>query len=738
MDVVKGFDRSIKLVRFEGFELDLLAGELRPETGKALRLSEQPFRILTMLVARPGEVLSREEIRNELWPNNTIVEFEHSINAAMNRLRQALGDSADDPRYVETLARRGYRWMVSVERVQVGPTPDFTPRRWWPWAAALAAVLGLVGGILWFVRSPARVSEASQTAVPLTTYTGFQGQPNFSPDGNQVAFTWDGEKRDNFDIYVKLIGTSGPPLRLTSDPAPDSSPVWSPDGRFIAFLRALTRERSAVLVIPALGGPERKVSEIAFGFLGIPGGLAGVAAGGQHLAWSPDGNWLAFSDRDTVREPLALFLLSIETGERRRLTAPPEQLLGDGWPAFSPDARTLAFSRIVDFGLSDLYLLPLSGGLKPSGEAVRITFQNQGSTSPAWTSDGREIVFSTELSQEGLWRIAVPFMGRPAQPEVLTSFGCCVAEPTISPRKNRMAFTHSLFHSNIWRIPTPANPGISDIKKRPSLTPAVPFVFSTRNDMAPQYSRDGKKIAFMSDRSGSLEIWVCDRDGSNAMQLTSFGGPTVTTPRWSPDGSRIAFDSNAAGEYDVWLTSASGGKPQRVTSHPANDGNPSWSRDGRWIYFDSARTGEQQVWKIPADGAEAEAVQITRDGGFGPLESPDGKFLYFSKALFTTSLWKVPVEGGQAVKIVDRLSTYHNLAIVDSGIYFVPEQETGRGSSIQFLTFASNQIKPVASFEKALDSGALGGLAVSPDGGWLLFTQFDQDGSELMLVDNFR
>jgi Tol biopolymer transport system component len=128
----------------------------------------------------------------------------------------------------------------------------------------------------------------------------------------------------------------------------------------------------------------------------------------QHLAWSPDGNWLALSDRDSVKEPLGLFLLSIETGERRRLTSPPEQLLGDGWPAFSPDGRTLAFSRIVDFGRSDLYLLTLSDGLKPLGEAQRMTFQNQGATSPAWAGDGREIVFSTELPQEALWRIAVP------------------------------------------------------------------------------------------------------------------------------------------------------------------------------------------------------------------------------------------------------------------------------------------------------------------------------------------
>jgi Tol biopolymer transport system component len=237
---------------------------------------------------------------------------------------------------------------------------------------------------------------------------------------------------------------------------------------------------------------------------------------------------------------------------------------------------------------------------------------------------------------------------------------------------------------------------------------------------------DGKKIAFMSSRSGNWEIWVCDKDGSNALSLTSFGGPDVTNPRWSPDGERIAFDSDAEGQYDIWVISANGGKPERMTTHPANDGNPSWSRDGRWIYFDSARTGEQQVWKIPDTGGDA--IQVTRDGGFAPLESPDGKFIYYTKALEETSLWRLPVEGGQTTKVLENLSNLSNLVIVNEGIYFVPS-----GLSIQFLNLATNQIRPVANFGKPLDS-----LALSPDGRWILYTQVDKGGSELRLVENFR
>jgi Tol biopolymer transport system component len=261
---------------------------------------------------------------------------------------------------------------------------------------------------------------------------------------------------------------------------------------------------------------------------------------------------------------------------------------------------------------------------------------------------------------------------------------------------------------------------------------STPLISSTRDDDAPQFSPDGKKIAFKSKRSGSFEVWVCDADGSNAVQLTSIGGPGVTTPRWSPDGGRIAFDSNAPGQSDIFVVGATGGKPQRMTTDPANDGNPSWSQDGKWIYFDSARTGEQQVWKMPAKGGEA--IQVTRDGGFGPRESPDSKFLYYTKALDNTSLWRVAIGGGASAKVLENVRSYEAFAIVAKGIYFISRQ--GATLAIRFLRFDTNKISTVAGFEKRLFLGP--GLTVSPDGKWLLYSQYEQLGTELTLVENFR
>jgi Tol biopolymer transport system component/DNA-binding winged helix-turn-helix (wHTH) protein len=715
-DAVKGSDQKPGLVRFEGFRLDMRAGELRSDAGKTLRLPEQPFRILTLLLERPGEVLTREDIRKELWPDDTVVEFEHSISAAINRLRQALGDSADHPHFIETLARRGYRWMPPVEGMESRSIPA-APRhrwRWLPLAVALLLGIGVIAGVLRILSSP-KFSAPALTSVPLTALPGHECAPSFSPDGNEVAFARSEESESKSHIYVKLIGTSGPPLQLTNGPAGDFSPVWSPDGRFIAFLRDLS-DRHAVLLIPALGGPARKITEIR---------LAGVWA--PFLAWSPDGNFLVISHKDSPKEPAGLFVVAIDTGEKRRLTSPPpaqSAMSGDSNPAFSPDGRTLAFVRMSDLR-TELYLLPVSSALEPAGEARQIPLLK--GWGPAWTEDGHEIVFLSP--GQGLWRIGVSGSDtRSAEPARLP-FGDNAFGPAISRRGHRLAYSNGFpYRSSIWRMAAPIGPSARDGTRVGSFNRS--FISSTQRDGAPQFSPDGNRIAFVSERSGHNEIWVCNSDGSSPVQLTSLQG--VTTPRWSPDGRRIAFDSDAAGEFDIWVIGADGGKPVRMTTHPANDGDPSWSHDGRWIYFDSARTGGQQVWKLPADGGEA--IQLTWDGGSAPLESPDGKFLYYQRG---TTLWRVSHGGGQATKVLEGLSSYVNLAIVDKGIYFVPDS----CSCIKFLDLRTNQIRLIASFERPVGSGDLGddsGLAISPDGRWILYSRVDPGGAELRLVENFR
>jgi Tol biopolymer transport system component/DNA-binding winged helix-turn-helix (wHTH) protein len=705
--------QSGQTLRFGPFEVDLRAGELRKD-GVKLKLQGQPFQLLALLLERPGDVVSREELRQKLWPADTFVDFDHGLNKAINKIRQALGDSAENPRFVETLPRRGYRFIAPLESGARATHSQRDHRRSLRGIAAGLAVLGLGAVAFWLIRSTPQRPQAPAVPLPLTSYPGREMFPTFSPDGNQVAFVADKDQPDNLDIYVQLIG-SAEPLRLTSHLAAESSPAWSPDGRQIAFLRELPAGKAAVLLISALGGPATKLAETHMAYPDLF-----FDPFGPYLAWSVDGGSLVIVDKASTTEPFSLFLLSIVNCERRRLTSPDARSFGDSNPAFSPDGRTLAFSRMVNWGVSNLYLLSLSAGLEPVGGPQQLTWAPKGAMAPSWSPDGREVIFSSGPDYTSrLWKVALTG-ARTA--EWLPFAGDNSGTPAFSGRGRRLAYARRTFDQNIWRVE------VSGSQARAGQPHS--FISTTRFEGFPYFSPDGERIAFASDRSGSDEIWVCDSDGSHAVPLTALGGSG--TPRWSPDGERIAFDSTRDGQHEVYIVSANGGQPRRLTTHPASDIIPSWSRDGKWVYFTSNRSGENQVWKMPANGGEA--IQLTRQGGLEAFESPDGTSVYYVKWDGRgASLWKVAVGGGREVQVLSSIQAL-SFALTERGIYFCGQREGSVGSTIQLFDFVTRKSSQIAVTDKPMAAG----FSVSPDGRWILYAQIDQLSSDLMLVENFH
>ena len=383
-----------------------------------------------------------------------------------------------------------------------------------------------------------------------------------------------------------------------------------------------------------------------------------------------------------------VYLVSAETGESRALTRPPSNDLGDYEPAFTHDGGALVFLRSPKFSQGTTYLLRLDRNLAVRGEPETLPGGNLRPQSMAWANGGRDIVF-VSFVEGAVFRMPLAGANPPVKIEML---GTNVNSAAVSKDGRRLVYSVGTTDSNIWRLDLTAKDAAPES-----------LIASTQRDVFPQYSPDGRRIAFYSNRSGTYQIWTCDADGSRAVAITSMNRSTTGSPRWSPDGRTIAFDSNVSGRYQVYTVSADGGKVKQVTSAETSHYAAGWSRDGRWIYFASNSGEAAQIWKAPSQGGEA--VQVTRNGGTAATESPDGKTLYYSKSIGKGSLWKAPVTGGPETMIADSLYR-SNFAVTEKGVYLT------NGKSVDFLNPDTGARRTIIKTRQP-DLG----LGVSPDGG---------------------
>jgi Tol biopolymer transport system component len=578
------------------------------------------------------------------------------------------------------------------------------------WVGAGVMVLAAAFG-WWALKGGTRQAPAGPiTITPFTTDGGGKASPRLSPDGEKVAYAWASPDDDNWDIYVKAVGPGTKPLRITEDPAPDGSPTWSPDGRQIAFVRSSGDNTAAIYTIPALGGQERKLVDVI--------GPAQTSAGYfvPMLSWAPDGEWLAFGEKASEDAPARIFRLSLATLEKRPLTSPPPESLGDLEPQISPDGRLLAFGRFGarTAGNQDVWVQPVSGG-----EARRLTSGQYAMVwALNWTPDGAEIVFS-EARGYGRRMARVPLAGGAPQPVV----GVGENAASASVRGNRMVYAQSTPSvADLWRLPRPGAPRSTETPEK--------LLASSQNAA---YSPDGRKIAFESSRGGATNIWLSNADGSHPVQLTSSNSESGT-PRWSPDGRRLVVDSLEAGNWDLYVIRADGGMPRRLTQEPSEDGTGTWSRDGRWIYFHSDRSGRSEVWKVPPDGGAV--VQVTRGGGYYAVESEDGRYLYYSKSS-PSGIWRAPLSGGDESEVVKGPVFWGDWALTRQGIYYAATRSQVRREEfeVQYLDFSSGRTTLLYRKEGITHHWC---LTVSPDEKWILFGEAPGQQSELMVMENFR
>ena len=386
----------------------------------------------------------------------------------------------------------------------------------------------------------------------------------------------------------------------------------------------------------------------------------------------------------------------------------------------------MAFARTHDL-TGNIYTVKVGGG-----EPTRLTSDDATLYGLAWMPDGADLVFSAErgASSSALWKVSAAG----GTPMLVPGVGENIRELSVARKGDRLAFAQLTLDTNIYRIEMTGQPGANRVAGTP-----VSFVASTRQEGEPNFSPDGRRVLFRSNRSGGMEIWMCDSEGRNAAQLTNFDGPRATNPRWSPDGRSIALSSNAGGNADIYVMGAEGSSPQRFTTDPTGEITPNWSVDGRWIYFASNRTGRFEVWKMPAGGGAA--VQVTHGGGVYPAESPDRRTLFYVKGLEQPELWEINAESGAETPAFAAIIYENNWAVVRRGIYFInwqPKRVNPAPFALGFFDFSTRQTTQITTITGPRGPSQILGLTVSPDERWLLYTQRDQLDYDLMLVENFR
>jgi Tol biopolymer transport system component/DNA-binding winged helix-turn-helix (wHTH) protein len=546
-----------RVARFDGFELDLRAGELRRPGDKPVSLAEQPFRILAMLLERSGDLVTRQEIQNALWPNGTVVEFEHSISAAMNRLRLVLSDSADDPRYIETLARRGYRWILPVEWAETPPDAAAVENakgetRSNNRVMKLVIGVGLVSALLfassivWFSRERSFRTIPPRLNLRQLTNNSFENRVlsgAISPDGKYLAYT------DAKGIRIQLVATGETrviphPEELQAKEPYWETVAWFPDSsRFVANAhppdplwigpeRPPSSQDSSVWAVSVMGGAPQKLREDAVGY-----------------SVSPDGSSVGFGTSKGKLGNREIWLMG-PNGERARKIFETDEQSAIAGLTWSNDGKRALYRKTDEAG-SSLLSRDLAGG--PSVKILSVAEMKRVNEF-FWLADGRLLYSVQEL-------------------ESFSGSAC-----------------------NFWEIRFDGRTGVTVGKPR-QLTDWSGFCMSSMSETS-----DGKKLTFLK-WTGKLTSFVGD---------LAEGGTRIVRPKhfplsessegaadWTPDSQTIFFVSNRSGEFGIYKQSVE----EEIAKPIVTEGysrNPHVTPDGKNIVY--LGIGEKGKW--PAKGPE--------------------------------------------------------------------------------------------------------------------------------------
>lgn len=600
---------SVKADRigFGVFEIDLEAGELY-RSGIRVRLQSQPFKLLAILLAHAGEVVPKETLQRELWGTDTTVDFDHSLGIAVNKLRDALGDSAENPRFVETLAKRGYRFIAPVrwpETAEISPPAPIVatssasrslPVAWWI-TAAMALACVVMGALLLFrppQRLPYNITQVTYSGHILRNDMDVESLSSSVSDGTRIYFS-DVMDNDNPVLAVALVANGE--ISYFHLPSEIGEPLicgLSADGSRLLVRSHLQAEPEQPLwIVPTLGGNARRVPNV----------LA------HDATWMPDGQHLLLATGSELVE------VNMDGSNPHRLLSTPGLAF---WLRWSPDGRRLRFTlRDVVQQTSALWevnadgsnahpLLP--GWSQPASECCG-----------NWTGDGRYFVFQSSHSgrhEIWAWRESSLPSWNGHEPWQVTGGPLDYQAPSTMPGNSRINFIGATSEFQLLRAV-------------PHSTQFIAMGQNLSTAAMAQYSPDGHWVAWSNTSDNSL--WRSRIDGSDRIELTT-PPLRIFTMKWSPDNRRLAVMGEEPGKpWKIYLVDADGGQPVPVLNENRNEADPAWSPDGRSIVFGRPPDRMDNVQPKAIYELNLETSKVSQipgsEGLFSPRLSPDGRYI---------------------------------------------------------------------------------------------------------------
>lgn len=653
---------------------------------ETVKLEPLVMRLLAALAAKPGRPLLRQELLDTVWPD-TIVN-EEALSRAVSQLRRALGDDSKAPRYLQTVHKGGYCLIAPVTAALADAAPASPPeprRRWMPPWPLLLLLAGIAALLLYLAVKPSTHQLASRPLVPITSAPGREIDPAISPDGKRIAYL--ASRDSGYDLLVRDLEGGGT-LRLTGSALSKGHPVWSPTGDRIAFVGA-QGDAAAIYVVPSKGGQPVK-------FVDLPSWSYG-------LDWSPDGRTLAFSDAAPGETPGIVFIDVLSKAVRP--VARSDSSAGDVKPAFSPDGRRLAFLRRDQLERQQIAVVDLLQG----SAAKILPAPAQQLRGLDWAPDGKSLLFSAKSGRRfGLWRLQADGS---RSPEVYPIEGGDVFNPSIS-RDGRIAVEEVEQDRDIWRTDLAgSNP--------------VPVIQSTVDDFDPVYESSGSRLAFVSERSGTPEVWIQSPAGE-ARRLTKLSGPDVRSLTWSADGTKLAFVGEDEGTSSIYSTGVGGGEPIRLFETRQGQAPIGWSATGDALYVLSPDGGDWRlnVFDLSRRAMRNELAPALRAAAL----APDGRTILAVAAGENKLIAIVP---GQGIVRQLRLPPLSGrlVLVASREAVFIVEDALGR-ATVRRLDLKSGAVTTVSE----LESYSGGAVSLSPGARWIVYTRARETANDLAWI----